>query len=321
MVTASASIEQVILHPFPLNEHPVIETGFGTRLAGWLGLGASAVSRRWEYLKTIGNGTSAQVYQVADRKTRRMMALKIYRPGLVSEQVLSGPERSSEGEILARLSHPGIVRGIEHGVTETGQYYVVTEYVAGPSLDNLAANYAGDRLSLVRKAAESLAVVHEAGYLHCDVCPQNYLLTEDGEVKLFDFGSALSGQGKYGKTSLRVSRSEYLPPELLRSDALGPNIDKFQLGVTAYELMTGAAPWKPQASCSSVARMIRRADDIRDHLPQIDERLAQAIHRMLLPDPSKRFGTIREFLRAIQGVAGNASHETRPIPQLALRAG
>lgn len=305
MVAVANTIDHLVLRPDSLAQQPSVQPGLGSRLAGWLGMGASTIGRRFKVIRPLGRGSSANVSLVADRRTGQMQALKLYLPGLPSQIALDS-SRPCEGQISGGLKHPRILSAQEHGVTDTGQYYVLTEFSPAGTLAGFigSSTWAGDRLALLWQAAEALAALHEAGYLHCDVCPANYLISEDGaEVKLFDFGASLPAGGTFDKTALRVSRDDYLPPELLRSKVLNQAIDMFQFGVTAYQILTGVLPWEPQSSGTSVARVMRRPDNIRGHLPLIDPELASAVHRMLSPDPSRRFASMRGFLKAIEGVS------------------
>jgi serine/threonine-protein kinase len=281
------------------------------RLNSWLGGRKVDIDRRFERLREAVHGTMSQFYRARDRKTNTIVGLKLLDVEKTAkfEQRFAKLNKPSEGEIAAALQHPAIVKTLEYGTTTRGQPFIVMEYFEGTVLSMLIHTGSelldGNRLKLLRQAAEATAAVHQAGYIHRDICPRNFVVAPDGQsLKLIDFGLTVPNTPPFCQPGNRTGTPRYMAPEVVRRRATDQRLDIFSFGVTAYEMLAGESPW-PGTEATGKAAMDHDKPPvpITERCPDIDPRLADAIHRCLQPDPGNRPKTMEEFLQMIRDVA------------------
>ncbi|MEP6574708.1 MAG: serine/threonine-protein kinase, partial [Gemmatimonadota bacterium] len=238
-----------------------------------------------------------------------------------------------EGSVLARLTHPNIARLLDAGVTQAGQPYLVLEYVDGLPLDawcDARQLSVEGRLMLFQQVLAAVAHAHASFIVHRDLKPANILVTDDGTVKLLDFGIAkLLDDGSEPAAALTGSHEavltyRYAAPEQVRGDAITAATDTYSLGVVLYELLAGRHPTSGESHTPAehvvsildtdpgqLSRAVapgatltkedaRRVAAARDASPEhlrrmfagdLDNILAQALRK----DPSARYPTVRAF--------------------------
>jgi serine/threonine-protein kinase len=183
-----------------------------------------------------------------DVMVNRLVALKLPRGRWLS---LGFADRlAQEREILAALNHPNIARLYDAGITGSGQPYLAIEYVAGRPIDQYVKRHQlslRSRLQLFLLVARAVAHAHARLIVHRDLKPTNILVTEDGDVKLLDFGIAkLLANGRIAAPNSEVSRSlltpAYASPEQIAGEPLGIATDVYSSGVILHELLTGVRP-------------------------------------------------------------------------------
>ncbi len=267
------------------------------------------VRSRFELKREAISGTMSNFYMARDRQTGRIVGLKILDPERTAavEDRYKGLKKPAEGEIALQLDHPYIVKTYEHGVTIDGAPYLVMEYLEGPGMNSLLfardGRLDGRRVQYIRQAAEALAAVHGAGFIHRDVCPRNYILTDGGEtLKLTDFGLTVPDRKPFRRPGIRTGTPDYMAPEVARRRPVDKRLDVFAFGATAYEICTFELPWRRGATGAAAMTHDHPPVDIRHYRPQINPQLASAIHACLEPDPAKRCPSMDRFLRVIRSV-------------------
>jgi serine/threonine-protein kinase len=220
-----------------------------------------------------------------------------------------GLNKPHEGEIALKIEHPRIVRTHEFGLTTTDEEYILMEYVDGPGLDAVIrqrdASVFPDRIKLIRQMAETIQAVHDHGFIHRDICPRNFICTRDNSwLKMIDFGLTVPNERPYRMPGNRTGTPQYMAPEIVRRRDTSPRLDVFSFGVTAYRLLTFEHPWNSTDTTGKAALIHDTADPtpLLDRRPKLDKRLAEAIHRCLLPDPEKRMPNCKTFLGMIRSV-------------------
>ncbi|HTJ24129.1 MAG TPA: tetratricopeptide repeat protein [Gemmatimonadaceae bacterium] len=201
----------------------------------------------------IGRGGMSRVFLAhrADGQFEQRVALKLLRPGLDTE--IDQARFRAERQILASLNHPNIARLLDGGLTDSGQPYLVLEYVDGHPIDaycDANALSIRERLRLFLMVAEATQYAHRNLIVHRDIKSSNIFVSVDGAVKLLDFGLAkLLEPDAYGRESSRMQTvahwmtPEYAAPEQIRREAVTTLTDVYQLGAVLYRLLTGRLPF------------------------------------------------------------------------------
>ena len=201
--------------------------------------------------RSLGDGGSSSVWLAhrADAPAERVAVklLDVKLRGSVGEDRFR-----REGAMLARLDHPSIVRLLEASVSSAGEAYLVLEFVEGTPIDQYAHERGatiGDRVRLVRQTLDALVHAHAARIVHRDLKPSNVLVTENGTVKLLDFGIAklldASGRGELTLLSKRGGppmTPAFAAPEQITGAAITPATDIYAIGVLLYLLVAGRHP-------------------------------------------------------------------------------
>src|SRR5206468_10528743 len=131
------------------------------------------------------------------------------------EARFKGLDKPKEGKIAISLVHPHIVKTLEYGMTTGGEQFIVMEFLDGPGLNSLIVSrnpaLDGRRVTLLRQAAQALAAVHNAGYIHRDICPRNFVVSRDyGSLKLIDFGLTVPATPPFLLPGNRTGTANYM---------------------------------------------------------------------------------------------------------------
>jgi eukaryotic-like serine/threonine-protein kinase len=209
---------------------------------------------RYQILETLGTGATSRVVRGYDPMIDRAVAIKLFSPALSR-----GDSRARflrEARVVGKLSHPHIITLHDIGIEEsTNTPYLVMELVEGQSLELiLSKGSVAFPTAWAGHVAVALHVAHRHAVIHGDVKPANVLITNDGQVKLTDFGMARLASHDSGDTSLRGTPA-YWCPEQIQGRPQDARSDIFSLGVILYEMVTGTNPFAGnslQAVCNNV---------------------------------------------------------------------
>lgn len=281
-----------------------------TKLAGTKGVDIEA---RFERIRSAISGTMSNFYVAKDRAhDNRIVGVKLCDSDKVAffESRFKGLNKPSEGEIAMQMNHPNIVKLFEYGTSNKGQQFLVMEYVDGPGLQQLIMERAeeklrGKRLSMIRQMGEALHYVHMKEFIHRDICPRNYMATEDLEtVKLIDFGLTLPATRPFMLPGNRTGTPLYMSPEIVRRRATDQRVDIFSFAVTCYHLITFELPWQMYDTTGRAALHHDTSPprDIMEICPTMDRSLAQAIMQAMNANPDQRTQDMETFLRQIRNV-------------------
>jgi len=269
------------------------------------------VRARFELLREAIHGTMSNFYMARDRQSGQIVGLKILDPEKTAafEARFRGLDKPTEGEIAIQLDHPAIVKTFQHGLTTQDEQFLVMEYLDGQGLNTIIRDEPkrldGRRLDLLRQAAQATAAVHEAGFIHRDICPRNFVVSPDcSRLKLIDFGLTVPATAPFKQPGNRTGTPRYMAPEVVRRKATDHRLDIFSFGVSAYEIFTGKTPWPNLATTgkSAMAHDTQEPVDIREVRPEIEPHVAAAIMRCLAANPADRPQTMAALLESIQPV-------------------
>ena len=269
--------------------------------------GKSDVFSRFELLREAISGTMSKFYKARNRETREIVGLKVLDKKKTEqlEARFPGVKKPCEGEIAMKMDHPHIVKTFEHGRTTNGEQFLVMEFLEGPGLNSLImgkdTNLDGKRLSLLRQAAEALQAVHDAGYIHRDICPRNFVVDPTHEkLTLIDFGLTVPATPDFQKPGNRTGTPSYMSPEVVRRKPTDKRLDIFSFGVLAYELCTRQLPWEAgKDGQGAIERSSVDPRPIEQFRPSINPQLSQVIMSCLATNADERPQTIADFTRAI----------------------
>lgn len=203
--------------------------------------------------KLIGEGGMGEVYLARrdDDQYEQKVALKLVKPGHRSAQMLT--RFRMERQVLARLTHPNITQLLDGGIDHEGRPYLVMQYVEGIPITDFCDKYAlsiDDRLDLFRTVCRAVQHAHRSLVVHRDLKPSNILVTEDGIVKLLDFGIAKLLDPAWDlsvavtQSQVRLMTPEYAAPEQVKGDTITTATDVYALGVLLYEILSGRRPYR-----------------------------------------------------------------------------
>jgi WD40 repeat protein/predicted Ser/Thr protein kinase len=256
---------------------------------------------RYRLVRVLGEGGMGTVYEAEQDRPRRVVALKVVRPGLASPAVIK--RFAHEAQILGRLHHPGIAQVYEAGLADDGQPFFAMEFVRGLPLDEYANRHGLDlaaRAGLVARVADAVQHAHDRNVIHRDLKPANILVEETGQPKVLDFGVArvtdaelLTAAG-LTRTGQLLGTPNYMSPEQV---ATGPALidhraDVYALGIILYELAAHRLPYRLEdRPLAEAARLILEQDPPR--LGSLDPELRgdfeTIVTKALEKDPARRY--------------------------------
>jgi serine/threonine-protein kinase len=198
-----------------------------------------------------------------------------------------------EARIAASLRHPQIVSVFDLG-EQDGVAFLAMEHISGQTLRARAGGVSRQRmLAYLVGVARALHAVHEAGLVHGDLKPENVMVSDEGEVKLFDFGAGPAAGGA-GDQAL-LGTPAYVAPERLRGGAVDGRADQFAWGVMACELLTGSSPWSGSDPLSILASVLFE----EPRLSGLPLAIAPVVRRTLHKELEERFASMSHVVQAL----------------------
>ncbi len=266
-------------------------------------LEGAVIKGRYKIIKKLGAGGMATVYLAIDKNTNKEVAIKILHPQYTEDkEVLERFYR--EIETCKILNHPYIVKVLDHGKEE--YVYMVMEYVKGKDLKKILEEKKVIPLSMaiqiVKKVAEALAYASSKNIVHRDIKPQNIMITDDGKVKIMDFGIArVGGLSTLTQTGVFMGTPQYASPEQLEGRKVDIRSDIFSLGIVFYEMLTGVLPYSQETTISLILKRYQEdLPDVRTLNPNIPEGIAKIIEKMTARFPEFRYQTPEELIEDLE---------------------
>lgn len=263
---------------------------------------------RYQVIHEVGAGGMAHVYHARDLNLQRDVAVKVLRQDLINDPAFRS-RFLQEARAAANLLHPNIVTVYDFG-QDKGRYFLVMEYVNGTELKALLRRRGrltvDESVNWMIQICAGVGYAHRAGLVHCDLKPQNILVTADGRAKITDFGIARAlASIRPDETSEVVWGSpQYFAPEQAAGGPPSPASDVYALGVILYEMLTGRLPFEAQ-DASRLAELHQTATppSARALNPAVPPALEQITHKVLAKEPSARYRTADQLGRVLMSFA------------------
>ncbi len=255
------------------------------------------LGNRYEVIELIGEGATAAVYRGVDNRLERTVAIKIMLP-YVDNTTRKRFQR--EALAAARLNHPGIM-GIYDVGEEDDLPYLVIEHIEGRPLFSFIPSPPQVVAELGRQICLALDYAHQQGLIHRDIKPANIHITPGGQIKIMDFGLAISGSSKrLTATGRIIGTPAYLSPEQAQGLALTPRTDIYSTGVVLYELVTGVLPFDSDDIGVLLLQQVKKPPQPpRELIPDIPIGLEHTILRALAKQSDNRFESAAAMAAAL----------------------
>jgi eukaryotic-like serine/threonine-protein kinase len=267
---------------------------------------SEVLAGRYDLGERLGVGGMSTVRLARDRRLEREVAVKVLAEHLAEDPQFVARFRR-EALAAARLVHPNIVQVFDFGLDEpTGRHYIVMEYIRGQSAAEILRERSilpvSEALAIVSHACRGLDYAHRNGVVHRDIKPGNLLRSEEGIVKVADFGIArnLGDESSITQVGSVLGTAAYLAPEQAHGEEAGPRADLYGLGVVTYQALSGRLPYEAQSLTELALKQQREAPPLLNQLnPDVTPQLAAAVDRALALDPRDRFASAEEMRQAL----------------------
>ncbi len=260
---------------------------------------------RYEVGSRIARGGMATVYAALDRRLDRRVALKVMHPHLADDQEFVA-RFVREAISAARLSHPNVVQVFDQG-SDGDVLYLAMELLPGRTLRDVIAERGAltprEALTVLDPMLDALAAAHRADLVHRDIKPENVILTDDGRVKVADFGLARAITGGHTQTGALLGTVAYLAPELVTRGQADTRSDVYAAGIVLFEMLTGRQPFTGEVPMQVAYRHVHedvpRPSSLAPTVPsEVDDLVTAAVTR----DPDDRPADAGAWLRDVRRI-------------------
>lgn len=293
------------------------------------------LNNRYQLLERVGSGGMATVYRAHDLILGRLVAVKLLHAGLTGDESFLHRFRQ-EARAAANLTHPNIVTVHDTG-QDGNQHYIVMEFVEGQTLKQIIRQQIQSgqimpinrALDLTIQICAGIGYAHRAGLVHCDVKPQNIIVTRDERVKVADFGIARAvSDASQEIRSVVWGTPQYLSPEQASGKPATPASDVYAIGVILFELLTNRLPFEAESQSAMALKHLQEpAPPVTRFNPATPGQIERIVAKLLTKEPTSRYRTAGQLGRVLstyreRSNSPNLNQPTAsPIPIAAARTG
>jgi hypothetical protein len=289
------------------------------------------ISGRYRLIAPVGEGGMATIWRAVDEQLDREVAVKLLREQFGSDAGFAARFRQ-EARAAGSLSHPNIVPVYDYGTDTDGSQFIVMQLVEGDNLATVLRERSvletDDAVRVALGVASALEAAHRRGLVHRDVKPGNILITDDGDVKVTDFGIARAvAEASMTVTGTTLGSVHYFSPEQARGDEVTGASDVYALGIVLYEMLTGRRPFEGDSAAGVALKRLNEDPPPPSTYRPVPSGLSAIVMRALQREPRDRFpdaGSFAEALRVWQkdpaagaAAAGVAAAAGSPPPSAA----
>ncbi len=293
--------------PLPTKEDLAISVTKTLRLPASELERGTTFAARYEVIEELGKGGMGRVYKVYDKKIKEVVALKLIRPEISTDE--KAIERfNTELKLARKISHRHVCRMYDLG-EEGPSHFITMEYVPGEDLKRFIKRSGqltvGKAVSIARQICEGLVEAHQLGIIHRDLKPQNIMIDSEGNTRIMDFGIArfLEGDGMTTQGVL-IGTPDYMSPEQAELEDVDRRSDIYALGVILFEMVTGRVPFEGKTPLSiAMKHKSQPPPDPRELNIQVPEELSQIILTCLEKEKERRYQSAEDLLLDLKNIA------------------
>jgi serine/threonine-protein kinase len=273
---------------------------------------------RYKILRKLGSGGMGEVYLAEDISLLRKVALKVIYAHIGASAEFH-QRFLREGQLVARLQHPNIVQVYDMQQLPTGQTVLVTEYVEGQSLDQLINKQIHlslrEALRIGIAIAKALEAAHTKSVIHRDIKPSNILITDNGDVKLLDFGIAKLAEDTsidaITQTGAMIGTPAYMSPEQIQGLKIDVSTDLYSLGAVMYQMLTGKRYLDSNSMHNLMLKVMTENPPPPSVLnssipPELDEIILKSLEK----DPKNRFSNATELTSELEVILNSLEKDS-----------
>lgn len=295
-------------------EEPAVPLALDVLRSERTGLVGETIAR-YRIVDVLGHGGMGEVYLAHDPSLNRKVALKIL-PATITDNRLRVLRFQQEARAASAIAHPNVAHIYEIGEAK-GVHYITMEYVKGATLRELLKTKALDEakaLEVAKQVCNALAAAHKAGVIHRDIKPENIVVTDDGHVKVLDFGLAKLIEGVRDETEfhgsstlhtqpeLLMGTSQYMSPEQIRRQPVDRRTDLWSLGVLLFELVLHRRPFAGETTSEVVVAILESEPDSSVTSELLSPEMAAVLLKSLRKDPDDRYQSAEELLHDLRQI-------------------
>jgi eukaryotic-like serine/threonine-protein kinase len=275
----------------------------------------------YQVVRILGRGGLGEVYEVRHAISQRAEAMKVLLPDQRAASEI-GERFRREIQLLGALSHPHIA-SLHNAFYHDGQLIMVMELVSGETLRDKSLRMAmpvAQALRYTREILSALEYAHARGVVHRDIKPTNIMITAEDQVKLLDFGIAITERSAHlTAPGFMIGSVYYMSPEQMAGDKATPRSDIYSVGLTLYEILTGRLPTAGKSNFELMRARLNESPVAPVSLnPLLPVALSDVVLRALERDPADRFASAQEFLSALSQVRDTGVNEVLSVAATAL---
>lgn len=277
---------------------------------------------KYEILEEIGRGGFATVYKALDTTLDRLVALKVLAPHLIWDTNFV-TRFKEEARTAANLHHPSIVIIYEVGEAD-GVHYIAMEYLPGRNLSTVLAEEGSlpllDVVNIIDQLASALDYTHASELVHRDIKPSNVIISDVGHATLTDFGIVKAATGsRLTATGTIMGTPEYMSPEQVTGEELGPSSDIYSLGIVCYEMLAGQAPFSGTTASVLHSHVYEPPPLLGELEPGLPQGVPEVIDKALAKKSADRFASAGEMAGALRAAMEGIPIALEPPATVAVR--
>jgi eukaryotic-like serine/threonine-protein kinase len=294
--------------------------------------GEIILNGRYKLLQRIGSGGMSIVYKAQDLSLGRLVAIKMMHESLTDDEGFLH-RFQQEAHAVANLIHPNIVTVHDIGQDEDShgqrRHYIVMEYVEGSTLKQIIRDFYASNgqsengryfplsraLDLTIQICAGIGYAHRANLVHCDVKPQNVLVTHDDRVKVADFGIARAMSQATSHQPQQVwGTPQYFAPEQAAGETPSPASDVYAIGIILFELLSGRLPFTAESHTALALKHLQEVPPlITEYNPAVPRQIEQIIKKVMAKEASGRYRTAGQLGRILSTYRQNTLEDTGPL--------